>query len=201
MPYPNIMVTKGYAMCSNLCFRGTMKKMKWKMNWNKQFDKWILAPSVMGTTYLVSFRIAARWCIDCDGTLPKSGKCPYCRQPYPKEVREINGDLHKNAQFIISRYDDCMGLYWFRDGRSHREGDHPAWIRYSVSGTIKIQCWYRDGRIYREGDHPAWIQYSECGTITAQCWCRDGQQYRSIGKIDQCPFCGEYKSCKKKANA
>ena len=121
---------------------------------------------------------AGRWCITCEGTLPKSGNCPYCRQPYVEKRCESIEIMHSNAQFTIMFMSSSIQLSWRRNGRLHREDDRPALIWYTDDGIMMSQYWYRDDRWHREGDLPAVINYREDGTIMTQGWYRDGLRHR-----------------------
>jgi len=110
---------------------------------------------------------AGRWCIDCDGKLPKYGQCPYCRQRYGEVDEHKDGDiLYSNAQFrIYGKYEGTVGLSWYHDGALHRDGDRPANICYYENGKMESERWYRDGLSHRDGDRPAEIRYYKNGKI------------------------------------
>ena len=56
-------------------------------------------------------------------------------------------------------------LFWYREGKIHRDGDQPA-IIYANG----IQKWYKDGKVHRDADKPAIIYVN--GT---QLWYTDGK--------------------------
>jgi hypothetical protein len=68
-----------------------------------------------------------------------------------KESEIIDGLKYINNELANGVYvDDGGDMYWYKDGKRHRDGDQPAMI-YNNSGKL----WFQNGRIHRDGDQPA----------------------------------------------
>jgi len=49
--------------------------------------------------------------------------------------------------------------WWYKNGKKHRENDHPAKIYYYENGSKFYEYWYKNGRMQRENDQPASIEW------------------------------------------
>ncbi len=91
-----------------------------------------------------------------------------------------DGKLHRENDHParIEYYENGFKMFdfWYKDGKRHREND-PAWIVYyfSEGGSKKFELWYRDGEKHRENDQPACIEYSEDGSKRSEEWFKDGK--------------------------
>jgi hypothetical protein len=110
---------------------------------------------------------------------------------YPSEITELQG-INKSFKDSISRngkyiYSSCChvsphgkilkvsafnpklkDIFWYRDGKLHRDGDLPALIWADGS-----QYWFKHGKLHRDGDLPAQIHSN--GT---QLWYQHGKLHR-----------------------
>ena len=82
----------------------------------------------------------------------------------PELMAQYNDGSH-------TRKDSSGNLEWKKDGKTHRDGDKPAYI--GADGSL---LWTQNGKIHRDGDKPAWI----CSDGTLY-WCQNGQWHRSCG--------------------
>lgn len=49
---------------------------------------------------------------------------------------------------------------WFVDGKvTNNEEDVPASVEYYENGNVKNEAWYKEGKLHRNGNHPAFIEY------------------------------------------
>ena len=99
----------------------------------------------------------------------------------------------------IANGDQC----WFKEDKSHREGDLPAFI-----GTDGTQRWYKEGKMHRDGNLPAIImadgtqywyingyykEHIECNMYPLNLPL--GIQYYHQEKVEECPICYEEIHC------
>jgi antitoxin component YwqK of YwqJK toxin-antitoxin module len=87
------------------------------------------------------------------------------------EYEEVGNGLPGREQKRISQYwkrfttyqvkDYASGKYWYRNGKSHRDGDLPAIVL--DNGTKQ---WYKNDKLHRDGNLPA----AEWSNGTKQWW-------------------------------
>ena len=100
-------------------------------------------------------------------TADPEGKLPTLVKPTPNT--EIRFEYHVDGGV---KYE-----YYYKDGRVHRDGDKPAWVRYYEDGGVKYEYYYKDGRLHRDEDKPARVWYHDDGSIRAKSHYKDGQMY------------------------
>ncbi len=61
------------------------------------------------------------------------------------------------------------------NGKRHRAGDKPAYIRYYENGQVKYEKWRENGKLHRV-DKPAYIAYFESGQVRCEEWWENGEE-------------------------
>jgi len=69
---------------------------------------------------------------------------------------------------------------WIKNGKLHRVGDAPAFIRYYKNGNIQNEAWIKNGKYHRI-DAPANIEYFVTGEILAEEWFKNDKHHRPGG--------------------
>jgi len=70
---------------------------------------------------------------------------------------------------------------YYKNGRTHREGDNPASIEYYQDGNVRRESYFKNGELHREGDKPAVIFYNKNGNITNEEYFENNMLYHTIG--------------------
>src|SRR3990167_645480 len=65
---------------------------------------------------------------------------------------------------------------WIKNGKLHRVGDAPAFIRYYKNGNIQNEAWIKNGKYHRI-DAPANIEYFVTGEILAEEWFKNDKHH------------------------
>lgn len=94
------------------------------------------------------------------------------------EPAEINYKVHyRGGAYIIKLYSES----WYKNGKLHRDGDNPAFKRYSNNyvDSPTLEIYYKNGIITRE-KKPAKIdyQFKYCDCIKNEYYYKDGQYHR-----------------------
>src|SRR3989338_8156290 len=78
---------------------------------------------------------------------------------------------------IINRRRKTESVEWINDGKVHRTGGAPAYIKYYRNGQIQYKAWCEHGKTHRIYA-PAVITYFENGTTNEKRWVEYGKNYR-----------------------
>ena len=79
-------------------------------------------------------------------------------------LRYFNGELAHGI--YLNKYNN---LFWYRNGRIHRDGDKPA----IVGSDGGYKAWYKNGLLHRDNDKPA-IEYANGDRL----WYQNGNVHR-----------------------
>lgn len=95
-----------------------------------------------------------------------------------KEPAEANYKVHyRGGTYIVKLYSES----WYKNGQLHRDGDNPAFVRYSNNyvDLPTLEIYYKNGVITRE-KKPAKIdyQFKHCDRIKNEYYYKDGQYHR-----------------------
>ena len=78
---------------------------------------------------------------------------------------------------IRYKYHDDGGVKseeYLKNGKRHRDGDKPAFVRYNKDGGVHFKEYYKDGKKHRDGDKPAAVWYNEDGGVHFKEYYKDG---------------------------
>lgn len=68
---------------------------------------------------------------------------------------------------------------WYHHGKSHREGDLPAYeMVHKNNGSAKTMLYSVHGKLHRENDKPAMVVYDDMGNFLSQDWYKNGVPHR-----------------------
>ena len=84
-----------------------------------------------------------------------------------KDITYINNDV-ANGLYIDKNGD----MYWFQNGKHHRDEDKPALIKSDGN-----KFWYKNNLLHRDDDKPA-IIYNNGDKV----WCQNGEHHRDNDK-------------------
>jgi len=94
------------------------------------------------------------------------------------EIWSLNDQMYRKIEYDARsiKYKEM----WFKNGKTHRDGDLPAHIIYNKKGTFhRDLIWYQHGKIHREGDLPAIEWYNDIkGYVYYRSWCKNDVYYR-----------------------
>lgn len=72
---------------------------------------------------------------------------------------------------------------WYKEGKLHRNGNHPAFIEYFPSSSLKNkgnrkqERWYKEGELHNDEDFESVIEYGDLGCLRSV-WYRNGKKHR-----------------------
>ena len=90
-----------------------------------------------------------------------------------KSIEFINDLIYINNEIAHGVYiDNNSNMYWYKDGKLHRDNDRP-----SIIYKCNTRCWCKNGVFHRENDQPA-VVYSNGDKL----WYYRGEYHRDNGK-------------------
>jgi antitoxin component YwqK of YwqJK toxin-antitoxin module len=88
------------------------------------------------------------------------------REEGPADIYYINNKTHLSV--------------WYKNGKLHRDGDLPAYIKYFTTGNVYIKQWFQNDKSHRDEDKPAIISYDKEGNIMSEEWYQNDKLHRPI---------------------
>ena len=75
----------------------------------------------------------------------------------------------------------CM--VWYRNGKEHREGGKPSYVKFYPDGRVEIERWFVSNVPYRENGEPTTITYHPCGGVKMMLWRGDGRLCEDLPSV------------------